>query len=238
MKESQLYEPVKYYLELLGFQVKAEVHGCDLVAQHSQEDIDTLIVELKLSFSLELIHQGVDRKRLSDNVYLAVPEPNTSLKRRNWRRKLKANLKLCRLLGLGLMTVNLELPLESSINLLLDPAPYSPRPNKQRRQSLHKEFQSRVGDPNIGGVNKQKIMTAYRQKALICAMFLSQGPGTSLKELKAVSLVENVASILQKNYYGWFERVGRGKYCLTHLGQLELNKNREMVKSIISEKPY
>ena len=52
--ETSLYSPVKRYLEKLGFRVKGEICGCDLVAL--REDGPSLVVvgELKLSFKLEL----------------------------------------------------------------------------------------------------------------------------------------------------------------------------------------
>lgn len=222
MKESDLYLPVKQYLQALNYQVKAEVKGCDIVAQHQDSCSDKLIVELKLSFSLELIHQGIDRQRLSDRVYLAVPAPETAAKKRNWRAKLSANIKLCRLLGLGLMTVDITKCAEQSVKVLQDPAPYAPRLNLRRRKGLDKEFSARAGDPNIGGVNKLKIVTAYRQQATLLATELSRSTELSIKELKKQTNVENTAAILQKNYYGWFERVSRGVYCLSEMGKLAL----------------
>jgi hypothetical protein len=64
------YAPVKRYLELLGFTVKGEVCGCDLVALCEKEPPIVVIGELKLAFSLELMLQGVDRSAASDEVWL------------------------------------------------------------------------------------------------------------------------------------------------------------------------
>ena len=49
--ETSLYGPVKRYLETLGFTVKGEVCGCDLVALRGDELPIVVIGELKLSFS-------------------------------------------------------------------------------------------------------------------------------------------------------------------------------------------
>ena len=49
---------MKRYLELLGFTVKGEVCGCDLVALRGEEPPIVVIGELKLAFSLELVLQG------------------------------------------------------------------------------------------------------------------------------------------------------------------------------------
>ena len=70
--ETSLYEPVKRYLEALGFTVKGEVCGCDLVALRGDERPIVVIGELKLSFSLDLVLQAVDRTTACDEVWLAV----------------------------------------------------------------------------------------------------------------------------------------------------------------------
>ena len=238
MRETDLYLPVKAYLEKLGYTVKSEIKDCDIVAiSNDLEHVaQPLIVELKLAFSLELIHQGINRQKLSDRVYLAVPEPDTAIKKRNWRTKLKANIKLCRMLGLGVMTVEIKSALYQGEKVLLDPAPYAPRKNTQRQSGLKTEFIQRVGDPNTGGINKQKIMTAYRQRVLLCAFYLSIEHKMSLKVLRLSTDINDCAQILQKNYYGWFERVARGEYCLTQNGLLAVNENKQVIAQIINEK--
>jgi len=95
--EQQLYPPVEAFLEGQGYAVKGEVNGCDLVAVRGEEP--PLIVELKTSFSLPLVFQGVARQALSDNVYLAVPPFSGRTNRK------KDALGLCRRLGLGLLMV-------------------------------------------------------------------------------------------------------------------------------------
>ena len=70
--ETSLYAPVKRYLEKRGFTVKGEVCGCDLVALRGNEPPLVVIGELKLSFSLELLLQAVDRTAACDEVWLAV----------------------------------------------------------------------------------------------------------------------------------------------------------------------
>ena len=52
--ETSLYGPVKRYLETLGFTVKGEVCGCDLVAIRGDEQPVVVVGELKLSFSLDI----------------------------------------------------------------------------------------------------------------------------------------------------------------------------------------
>ena len=61
--ETSLYRPVKAFLEGLGFMVKGEVGCCDLVALKGDDPPVVVIGELKLIFNLELVLQGVDRRR-------------------------------------------------------------------------------------------------------------------------------------------------------------------------------
>ena len=70
-REVDLYPAVKTFLEGEGFEVKGEVRGCDVVGVRGDEP--PVIVELKLRFTLGLVLQALDRLRVSDNVYLAVP---------------------------------------------------------------------------------------------------------------------------------------------------------------------
>ena len=69
--ETALYLPVKRFLEKLGFTVKGEVGGCDLVALSGDDPPVVVIGELKLTFNLELILQAVDRAGACDEVWLA-----------------------------------------------------------------------------------------------------------------------------------------------------------------------
>jgi hypothetical protein len=63
--ETSLYRPVKVFLEGLGFVVKGEVGGCDLVALRGDDLPVVVICELKLTFNLELILQGIDGRPLA-----------------------------------------------------------------------------------------------------------------------------------------------------------------------------
>ncbi len=69
MKESEMYAPLKTFLENEGHTVRAEVKDADIVAIKGDEMI---IVEMKTNFSLKFVYQLVERQRLSDKVYAAV----------------------------------------------------------------------------------------------------------------------------------------------------------------------
>ncbi len=56
---------MKRFLEGLGFEVKGEVCGCDIVAVDRGSPIALVICELKLSFALDLVLQPWTARRLA-----------------------------------------------------------------------------------------------------------------------------------------------------------------------------
>ena len=201
MRETSLYPAIKSFLEARGYEVKAEVKGCDVVARRG--DGPPVIVELKLKFTLQLIYQAVDRLMLTDDVYIAVARAKRAL-------PLEA-VKLCRRLGLGLIVVSGS----GSIEVLAEPAPYAPRKSTARRAQMLREFTRRKGDPNLGGSGGTKLITAYKQDALRCLTHLSANGPCKLAVLRAATNVDRASTILRANYYGWFQRSGHGVYELT-----------------------
>ena len=217
MLETELYLPVKRFLERQGYVVKAEVGDCDVLAVKGEDP--PVIVELKTSFNLQLLLQGIDRQAVTDHVYLAIPEPKQSLQR--------DVLRLCKRLGLGLLTVNREW-----VEAHLDPAPYQPRKIARRKNLLLKEFQRRVGDHNAGGSSKRPIVTAYRQDALRCLKFLQHSGASKLSEIITQTKVERASGILRSDVYGWFFKVERGIYNLSPKGEAALKVFADVVSAI------
>lgn len=212
MGEATLYPAVKRFLEAAGFVVKGEVCGCDVVAVRGAEPPLLAIVELKRGFSLELLLQAVDRMRPADEVWLAVP-----LTRRGRDRDPRVR-RLCRLIGIGLMAVDAG---RDRVEVLAEPGPYRPRPDRRRRSRLLGEHAERRGDPSPGGISRQPVMTAYRQRALACAARLRDGADRP-RDLRAE--IPDAGRILLRNVYGWFERTGPGRYRLTMLGEAALRR--------------
>jgi hypothetical protein len=235
--ESHLYPVVKAFLEGQGYEVKAEVDGCDVVAARPGEP--PVIVEMKLALNLALVLQGVDRLAITDRVYLAVARPGR-------RRACRASIdrrdvrELCRRLGLGLMTVALDDPRANGrpprprVDVLLDPLPYRPRKRAERVARLLREHARRVGDPNCGGVTRTPLVTAYRQEALRCALLIDRAGHVSLRALRATGQVPNAARILQRDVYGWFTRVERGTYALTDRARRDLVRFGPMLQTLDS----
>jgi hypothetical protein len=207
--ESALSAPVKALLVAQGYDVKGEIRGCDLVGIRG--DDPPVIVELKRTFSLALVHQGIDRLALTDAVYLAVGA---------WPTRAAEVRRLCRRLGLGLIVVT-----AGRADVLEDPTPYRPRRDVKRAGRLLREHQRRVGDPMRGGSTRVPVMTAYRQQALRCARLLDAGPLTP-RAMRALADVPSAGPILRDDVYGWFERIARGTYALTPNGREALEADR------------
>ncbi len=206
-KEADLYPPIKAYLQRQGYQVKGEVGAADVVARRRDEP--PVIVELKLGFSLSLFHQGIDRLAITDQVYVAVPAGGKN-------KALKANVKLARRVGLGVMTVRLR---DGHVEVLADPGPYAPRKSRKKTTRLLRAFDRLQGDPNAGGATRHGIVTGYRQDALRCARFLAVHGPSQGATVKAWAEVPDATRIMAADHYGWFVRVSRGVYDLTDAGR-------------------
>jgi hypothetical protein len=210
--ETNLYQPIKDFLHKLSFEAKGEVCGCDVVALNNGEPVALIISELKLSFSLELILQAVDRSTACDEIWIAVQaKKNGRGKESDPRAK-----KLCRYLGFGLLRVHPS----HSVEVIVKPQPWKPRRDTKQRSRILEEYNKRQGDPSVGGSTRKPIMTAYRQQAILCARTIDQGV-TKLSELKKTA--HDAAKILQRNVYGWFNRRERGHYVLRDSGKLAIH---------------
>ena len=123
-------------------------------------------------------------------------------------------------------------PSSGQVCVLTEPKTYTPRKIKSRQLKLAREFDNRIGDPNVGGSSREKLMTVYRQDALRCALILDRLGDLSPKEVGRKADVKQAGRILQKNYYGWFERVERGVYRVSNIGKTNLETYKEYLDSI------
>lgn len=209
MPETDLYPPVKAFLEAQGYEVKGEIGPADVVALRGAEQ--PVIVELKRGFSLALFQQCVERQSIAPHVYLAVPEARG----RRGGAALRAGLALARRLGLGVLTIRLP---DGTVTAHCDPAPFRPRIATRPRERLLREFAARRGDPAQGGATRGGQVTAYRQDARIVAAHLAHvGPckGSVARDATGVA---RATAILRDNHYGWFVRIRVGIYALSEAG--------------------
>jgi hypothetical protein len=211
---------VKAHLEALGYTVRAEVGKCDVVGTSG----DAMIaVELKLSFGLPVLYQALQRLPSVDLVYVAVAVPDGRRARANWDAQTPNAARLCRMLGVGLLSIR-----NDKVMAHADPTPYQPRKRPKLRARLLSEFVRRSGDHNLGGTNRRPRMTAYREDALACARALAEG-AMKAAAVRDAADVPKASAILRANVYGWFEKVARGTYDLAPAGRAALGLYADVV---------
>ena len=221
-KETDLYEPIRAFLEEEGYQVQAEVKNCDIAAV---KDGQLVIVELKKAFSLKLVYQGLERQSLTDQVFVAIPRPKKGAREKSW----KDMLKLLKRLELGLLTVALDSPLRT-VDVVLEPSDSLAWKNRKKREKLQAELENRQVDANVDGMTRRKIMTAFREKSIRLACLLEKEEQVSLASLRERSM-EDYVGILSRNYDKWFKRVEKGVYALSEKGK-EALENEDYAKVV------
>jgi hypothetical protein len=163
---------------------------------------------------------------MTDQVYIAVPRKTGKAA----MTAIRKNKMLCRRLGLGLMTVRMA---TGQVDVHCEPAPFTPRKIKARKEKLRREFGSRHGDPNLGGMTSAGLMTSYRQGALRCAKVLHNEGACKGSYVAKMAGFEKATALMAANHYGWFEKVERGVYGLTREGAKALSENAALVASMM-----
>jgi len=225
LKEEDLYAPVRSYFENMGYTVNGEVLHCDATAVKGNV---LVAVEMKTSLNLDVILQAVQRQKAADFTYIAVPKNSRIMRRRRWQH-------ICHLLKrleLGLLLVTLRKS-GSTVEEAIQPIPFdrarSISSARQKRKAMIHEIQERHGDYNTGGSTRKKLVTSYRETVIQIAVILKEyGPCAVKKIREAGELPEKTGQILIKNYYGWFEKEGRGVYKLTDKALAELENFPEL----------
>ncbi|KAA0547014.1 hypothetical protein FZW96_13600 [Bacillus sp. BGMRC 2118] len=222
LQEVDLYKPIHKYFTKEGYEVYGEVNDCDIAAVKGEE---LVVIELKLNLTVDLLVQATKRQRLTDQVYIAIPKPKYKVRSKRWTDLCH----LIRRLELGLITVTFS-GNRKKVEVIFDPSSFDRRRsyNKRRRAALLNEINGRSADYNIGGSNKTKIMTAYKENCIQIACFLDKHGQLSPKALKQMGTGEKTSSILTKNYYNWFNRSKRGIYELTEKGKTEMKEHPEI----------
>ena len=206
MRESDLFGPVKEYLEGLGYAVAGEVLGCDLTATREDE---LLVAELKTGFTLKLVYQALDRQRISPNVLMAIPRPKIQ-RGHSWQDMLR----LVRRLDMGLLTVAVDSPLKT-VEAHAWPSGSTGGQLARRRQALERELSGRKVGQNAGGVTRQRLMTAYREELLHMAAAMERFATLTPAQCRALGLNDKR---MARDAYGWFRRREKGVYELSAAG--------------------
>jgi len=226
--ETDLYYPVKKYFTALGYDVKSEVRGCDVIAVR---DGELVIAEMKLQFGLTLLRQALERQKLTPLVYVAVPRP------RNISSKThRQNEEIARRLGLGLLLVALDSPVPRAEAAVLPagadggvrPAPKPATRAGRKKAQILAEAAGRTGDYNTGGSANRMIYTVYREKAVKIACALSiAGQANAPELIRWFGCDKRANLIMRNNFRGWFEKADRGRYALSRKGLEFLRENRD-----------
>lgn len=212
MLETELYFPLKERLEKSGYTVKGEVKKCDITAE---KDGKIIIIELKTKFCLKLVYQALDRKKTGYDVYVCIPRPDESRRKQNYRDMLN----LLKALGVGLITVAAESPVKT-VEVVLE-SERGKTVNRKRANGIRAEFEGRSLDLNQGGSVRTKLITAYRERSIKMAAACMVFGEANCRKLRKIGCGSSEIRLLGDNYYGWFERTGRGVYILTEEGRIE-----------------
>lgn len=213
-RETDLYAPVRRFLEAEGYTVQAEVKGCDIAAV---KDGQLVIVELKKAFGLRLVYQALERQSRTELVFVAIPRPKKGQREKAW----KDMLRLLKRLELGLLTVALDSPLQT-VDVVLEPSDSATWKNRKKRERMQAELEGRQTDGNTGGMTRRKIMTAFREKSIHLCCLMERHGQVSTAQLREWGMTEGYASILSRNFYRWFQRAEKGVYTLSEEGRKAL----------------
>lgn len=240
--ESDMSLPIKDYFVGLGYKVHSEVKGVDITAvkdlplepcfttspktppPHPNNNLkkptssqELIIIEIKKTFSLKLIYQALERLKITNSVYVAIPRP-----KKNTRKDIKGMVNLAKKLEIGLIFVNMSntRPSKSTkiplIDIIVLP-PIKKQKNTIQTRNILKEINERSIDINKGGSRGVKIMTAYKEKSICLALILQKnGPMKPLNMKKRYPFIpENSRILMYNNFMGWFTRMEKGLYYVT-----------------------
>jgi hypothetical protein len=228
--ETDLYEPIRRFLQRRGYEVEGEVRGCDVVARRGEE---LLVIELKRRFSVQLLTQAVERQEYADAVYVALPVSSATAYPPNYR----ALRRLLKRLELGLLLVRF-LKRSVRVEIAFHPEEWTRKRRKKARAAIIREVQGRLVEGASGGSATRgdvERLTAYKQAAIHLALLLREFGPASPSQLRRLGGAERAQQILSRNYYGWFERIDRGLYSLAPEGRDSLTNLADRIREIEEE---
>ena len=216
--ERDLFLPIKTYFENFGYVCDGEVKGIDLYMENGEKNV---AVELKQTLDFKSVQQAALRQKITDIVYIGIFKPKDL-----YSSAFKDKLYLLKRLGIGLIVVTKR---GQTVEIVSEPivtelSSFQKR-NVGKRKALSEEFHKRKTKNNIGGVNGTKLITGYREDALLVldALITLAGEGSS-RQVREVSGVANATRIMYQNYYGWFCNVSTGYYKVTETGRNALEE--------------
>ena len=222
--EKDLFLPIKAYFEAYGYTCDGEVQDIDLYMEKGDESV---AVELKQELDFKAVQQAALRQKLTDTVYIGIFKPKDM-----GRRAFQDKLYLLKRLGIGLIVVSrrskaMEIVSEPVVSEL---SVYQQH-NKGKKKRLSTEFQKRKAKNNTGGVHATKLITSYREEALLVLDALMElGGEATTREIRALSGVAKSTQILYHNHYGWFSGVSTGRYRVEEPGYRALEEFEDTIR--------
>ncbi len=229
--EKDLFGPIKEFFEAQGYTCDGEVRDIDLYMEKAGESI---AVELKVTLDFKAVQQAALRQKVADEVYIGIFRPknmNSSA--------FKDKLYLLKRLGIGLIIVASS---TRNVTVINDPvetplSAFRSRSTRKRR-AVEKEFSKRKTKLNVGGVHGTKLITGYREDALVvldslCAL----GGESDTRSIRKRSGIAKTANILRDNYYGWFVKTGKGMYRISDEGYNALEEFESVMKVLMKNTP-
>lgn len=212
LAETDLYPPVKAFLEGLGYEVKGEVKNCDVTAVRGEE---LIVVELKTGFTIELLFQASRRQLVADGVYVAIPLPKGGYR----APRHDDIVRLCRRLEIGLLFVAFTEAGAAQVDAAVHPAPArAVRTNVKKRLAVLTEHHGRTGSRNCGGVTRRRILTVYKERSLAIVAILAAHGELTTTQIRALGGPDNTSAILTRNYYSWFAKGAPRHHAATPAG--------------------
>nr|WP_306220626.1 DUF2161 family putative PD-(D/E)XK-type phosphodiesterase [Cohnella sp. WQ 127256] len=214
---------------------------------------------MKKTFTLPLLLQGIDRQKTGAVVWLAIERNRT--KRGAHNQRFGEITGLCRRLNLGFLSVTFYKTKSPVIEVWCEPTiskakitapaavsiaaetaqPYETIPGGRRKSKaakLLKEFNARSGDYNLGGSTKRKLITAFRERAIQCALALDCHGPSAPRHVRDWTHCPTASSLLQQNHYGWFKRITKGVYDLTPSGKAALQEYADVTQFWATQFPW
>ncbi len=221
--EKELFNPIKKYFESRGYTVDGEVDGMDMYMKRGEE---TAAVELKQTLDFRVFQQAALRQKLVDTVYVGTFNP------KNMRSKaVRDKIYILKRLGIGLIAVSKRTGrVELISDAVVSPLENFKKLNHTRSEHASEEFNKRRTKGNTGGVTGEKLITSYREDALLVLDALVELGGEAKgKDVAALSGIKRATTIMHSNFYGWFKKVSTGVYSVTDAGYNALEEFEETV---------
>lgn len=224
--EKDLFLPIKEHFEAFGYTCDGEVNDIDL---YMEKENVSVAVELKQKFDFKAVKQAALRQKVSDFVFIGIFKPSNL-----GSRSFQENIYLLKRLGIGLIVVSkrthaveiVSEPIESELSSFK-------RRNAKNRIVLSEEFQKRKCKNNFGGVRGTKLITSYREEALLTLdALLECGGEATTKEIKTITGLDKSRKILYDNHYGWFARVDTGRYKVTENGLAATEEFEDVLRQL------